>query len=49
MTDPLEAKDRNARGKGPRTQAQLFSKKIFFQAISKKRVFKKVFASARVT
>ena len=28
-TDPLEAKDRNARGQGqgPRTQAQLFSKK----------------------
>ena len=39
-TDPLEAKDRNARGQGqgPRTQAQAFSKKkifkIFFQAIS---------------
>ena len=29
MTDPLEAKDRNARGQGqgPRTQAQVFSKK----------------------
>ena len=26
-TDPLEAKDRNARGQGPRTQAQVFSKK----------------------
>ena len=40
-TDPLEAKDRNARGQGqgPRTQAQAFSKKkksskIFLQAIS---------------
>ena len=35
-TDPLEAKDKNARDQGPRTQAQVFSKKIFFQAISKK-------------
>ena len=26
-TDPLEAKDRNARGQGPRTQPQAFSKK----------------------
>ena len=26
-TDPLEAKDRNARGQGPRTQAQVFSEK----------------------
>ena len=26
-TEPLEAKDRNARGQGPRTQAQAFSKK----------------------
>ena len=25
-TDPLEAKDRNARGQGPRTQVQVFSK-----------------------
>ena len=35
-TDPLEAKDRNARGQGqgPRTQPQVFSKK---------KVFKKVF------
>ena len=24
-TEPLEAKDRNARGQGPRTQAQAFS------------------------
>ena len=47
-TDTLEAKDRNARGQGqgPRTQAQVLSKKkkkVFskiFQAISKK---KKVF------
>ena len=41
-TDPLEAKDRNARGQGqgPRTQKQVFSKKKvfknFFQAISKR-------------
>ena len=37
-TDPLEAKDRNARGQGqgPRTQAQVFSP-------PKKKVFKKVF------
>ena len=37
-TEPLEAKDRNARGQGPRTQAQAFSKKrsskFFFQVIS---------------
>ena len=32
-TDTLEAKDRNARGQGPRTQAQVFS--------NKKKVFKK--------
>ena len=43
-TDTLEAKDRNARGQGqgPRTQAQVLSKKKrslqkFFQAISKKK------------
>ena len=38
-TDPLEAKERNARGQGqgPRTQPQAFSKK------KKKKVFKKVF------
>ena len=42
-TDTLEAKDRNARGQGPRTQAQVLSKKkqkVFtkiFQAISKKK------------
>ena len=39
-TDPLEAKDRNDRGQGPTTLAQVFSKKKglqnFFQAISKK-------------
>ena len=33
-TDPLEAKGKNARGQGPRTQPQVFSKK---------KVFKKVF------
>ena len=26
-TDPIEAKDRNARGQGPRTQPRVFSKK----------------------
>ena len=41
-TDALEAKDRNAQGQGPRTQAQVLSKKkkVFtkiFQAISKKK------------
>ena len=35
-TDTLEAKDRNARGQGPRTQAQVFSKK------KKKKVFTKI-------
>ena len=30
-TDTLEAKDRNARGQGPRTQAQAFSKKKYLQ------------------
>ena len=48
-TDPLEAKDRNARGQdqGPRIQAQVLSKKkvfkIFFQIISKKEVYKRIF------
>ena len=47
-TDTLEAKDRNARGQGPRTQAQVLfkKKKVFtkiFQAISKKTVFTKIF------
>ena len=35
-TDPLEAKNKNGQGQGPRTQAQVFSKK-------KRKVFKKVF------
>ena len=42
-TEPLEAKDRNAQGQGPTTQAQVLSKKQikkvfkeFFQAISKR-------------
>ena len=30
-TEPLEAKDKNARGQGPRTQAQVFSKKKSLQ------------------
>ena len=30
-TDPIEAKDRNSRGQGPRTQPQVFSKKKSFQ------------------
>ena len=48
-TDPLEAKDRNARGQGqgPRTQAQVFSKKKvfknFFQAFSCKKRLQKFF------
>ena len=42
-TDTLEAKDRNARGKGqgPRTQAQVLSKK-------KKKVFKNLFQAKKV-
>ena len=50
-TDFLEAKDRNARGQdqGPRTQAQMFLAKKIFYAISKKQIFKKIFATARVT
>ena len=32
-TDTLEAKDRNARGQGPRTQARVFSKKKVFKNI----------------
>ena len=39
----LEAKDKNARGQGPRTQAQMFSKKKdlqkFFSGVLKKKVF----------
>ena len=46
----LEAKDRPSRGQGPRTQTQVFSKKNFskkfFQAISKKKVFK-IFSQAK--
>ena len=50
-TDTLEAKDRNARGQGPRTQAQVLSekKKVFtkiFQAISTKKRFPKNFSTA---
>ena len=48
-TDPLEAKDRNARGQGqePRTQAQVLSKKRssqkFFRRSTKNNVFQKFF------
>ena len=44
-TDSLEAKNRNARGQGqgPRTQAQVFSEKIFLQAISKTKGLQKNF------
>ena len=51
-TDTLEAKDRNAQGpgQGPRTQAQMLSKKkVFtkiFQAISTKKRFPKNFSGA---
>ena len=43
-TKPLEAKNRNARRQGqePRTPAQAFSTKNFFQAISKQKIFKKI-------
>ena len=53
-TDPLEPKDRNARGQGPRTHAgaSVLQKKVFknfFQAISKKeRVFKNFFQAKKV-
>ena len=53
-TDPLEAKDRNARsqGQGPRTLAHAFSKKkvfkIFFSGDLQKRKTKKVFAKFSV-
>ena len=43
-TDPLEAKDRNARGQGPRTQPQVFSKKK-----KKKRSSKKFFRRSPFT
>ena len=47
-TDPLKAKDRNARGQGPRTQVQVLSKKKrssqkFFRRYPKKKVFTKIF------
>ena len=49
-TDTLEAKDRNARGQGPRTQAQVLSKKKkkrssqkFFKRSPLKNVFQKIF------
>ena len=47
-TDTLEAKDRNARGQGPRTQAQVLSKKKrssqkFFKRSPRKNVFQKIF------
>ena len=48
-TDTLEAKDRNARGQGPRTQAQVLSKKKkrssqkFFRRSPKKKSSQKFF------
>ena len=51
-TGTLEAKDRNARGQGPRTQAQVLSKKKkrssqkFFRRSPKKKRFPKNFFSA---
>ena len=46
-TDTLEAKDRNARGQGPRTQALVLSKKKssqkFFKRSPQKNVFQKIF------
>ena len=47
-TDTLEAKDRNARGQGPRTQAQVLSKKKrssqkFFRRSPQQNVFQKIF------
>ena len=53
-TDPLEAKDKNARGQGPRTQAQVLSKKkkvfkIFFRSITRKSRFPKNFSGASQT
>ena len=49
----FEAKDRRSRGQGPRTQAQVFSKKKnvhknFFQAISKKKILKNFFQAKKV-
>ena len=47
-----EAKDRPSRGQGPRTQAQVFSKKkslkIFFRRSQKKKVFKKIFLAKKI-
>ena len=44
---PLKAKDRNARGQGPRKQAQVLTKKrsskVFFRRSSKKKIFKNIF------
>ena len=52
-TDTLEAKDRNARGQGPRTQAQVLSKKKKKEGLHKnfsrdlhKKTFSKKFSSA---
>ena len=46
-TDPLEAKDRNARGQGPTTQGQVFSEKKglqkFFSGDLKKKSLQKFF------
>ena len=52
-TDTLEAKNRNARGQGARTQAQVLSKKkkkrstqkFFRRSQKKKKVFTKIFSS----
>ena len=47
-TDPLEAKNKNTRGQGPRTQAQVFSKKKvfkFFIRRTPKQENKKIFAN----
>ena len=48
MADPLEAKDRNVRGQGSRTQTQVFSKKKggfqkIFSGDLKKKTFKNFF------
>ena len=45
-TDPFEAKYRNARGQGPRTQAQVFSKNRSSQKFI--RVFKNFFTCSPV-
>ena len=47
-TDPIEAKDRNARGQGPKTQAQVLSKRKkssenIFKQSPEKDVFQKIF------